>query len=140
MHPGFHRSNWTDQEIGYAMGRGVLIVTVDLGTAPYGFTSKFQAISRSQLRASDLSSELFEILAKHPSTRERMSEAAVHHFSNSESFESAKQRVTLLEQLDYWSDELSAQTQSAIDENNQISDAWEVPRRLRQLIYEKSGP
>ncbi len=69
-----------------------------------------------------------------------MSEAAVFHSSNSESFESAKQRVTLLEQLDYWSDELSAQAQSAIDENNQISDAWEVPHRLRQLIYEKSGP
>jgi hypothetical protein len=35
--PGFHESSWTDQEIGWALGRGVLVMSVRLGTDPYGF-------------------------------------------------------------------------------------------------------
>lgn len=139
MHPGFHNSEWTDQEIGYAMGRQVLIVTVDLGTAPYGFISKFQAITRSKSAPSTLSTELFGILARHPNTMKRMSEAAVRLFSKSGSFESAKQRVGLLEQLDYWDDELSTQARVAIDANKQISDAWNVARRVKNLIDERSS-
>lgn len=41
LHPGFHESHWTDQEIGYAMGRGIIIATVRLGTDPYGFIGRF---------------------------------------------------------------------------------------------------
>src|SRR5262249_45002832 len=37
LHPNFHASNWTDQEIGAAMGRGVPVYAVQLGQVPYGF-------------------------------------------------------------------------------------------------------
>lgn len=42
---GFHDSKWTDQEVGYAVARGVPIIAVRLGTDPYGFIGKFQALS-----------------------------------------------------------------------------------------------
>jgi hypothetical protein len=45
MTPNFHDSEWTDQEIGYAIARDVPIIAVNLGTAPYGFIGKFQALS-----------------------------------------------------------------------------------------------
>lgn len=45
MTEGFHDSNWTDQEVGYAVARGVPIVAVRLGKDPYGFIGKFQALS-----------------------------------------------------------------------------------------------
>ena len=41
---GFHDSNWTDQEIGIAVGRGVPVISVKLGTDPYGFIAKYQAV------------------------------------------------------------------------------------------------
>ena len=41
----FHESDWTDQEVGYALARGIPVVAVRLGRDPYGFIGKFQAIS-----------------------------------------------------------------------------------------------
>ena len=42
---GFHESNWTDQEVGFAFARRVPRVAVRLGTDPYGFMGKFQGLS-----------------------------------------------------------------------------------------------
>lgn len=44
MMPNFHDSDWTDQEVGFAVARGVPIIAVRLGTNPYGFIGKFQAL------------------------------------------------------------------------------------------------
>jgi hypothetical protein len=41
----FHDSDWTDQEIGYAVARGMPIIPVKLGSDPYGFIGKYQAVS-----------------------------------------------------------------------------------------------
>src|SRR5579862_5516118 len=41
----FHKSKWTDQEVGFAIARGVPIIPVKLGTDPYGFIGKFQALA-----------------------------------------------------------------------------------------------
>jgi hypothetical protein len=45
LHAKFHESKWTDQEIGFAMGRGVPACTVRLGETPYGFIGRFQAFN-----------------------------------------------------------------------------------------------
>ncbi|MCU0662782.1 MAG: toll/interleukin-1 receptor domain-containing protein [Myxococcota bacterium] len=45
MTADFHDSNWTDQEVGFALGRGVPIIAVKLDRDPYGFIGKFQALS-----------------------------------------------------------------------------------------------
>ena len=44
MTSDFHDSDWTDQEVGYALARGVPTMAVKLGKDPYGFMAKFQAI------------------------------------------------------------------------------------------------
>ena len=46
----FHGSEWTDQEIGYALAREskVRLIPVDLGQAPYGFIKKYQALPIQQ--------------------------------------------------------------------------------------------
>lgn len=45
MTDNFHDSDWTDQEVGYAVARGVPIIAVRLGKNPYGFIGKFQALT-----------------------------------------------------------------------------------------------
>ena len=42
--PDFHESEWTDQEIGFALGRGLPIISVNLGKEPYGFVGRFQSL------------------------------------------------------------------------------------------------
>ena len=51
MTENFHDSDWTDQEVGYAVARGVPIIAVRLGKDPYGFIGKFQALSSAWLTA-----------------------------------------------------------------------------------------
>jgi hypothetical protein len=43
----FHDSLWTDQEVGFAVARGVPIIAVRMGKDPYGFIGKFQALNCS---------------------------------------------------------------------------------------------
>lgn len=140
LHPDFHSSNWTDQEIGYGMGRQLLIVTVDLGTTPYGFIGKFQAITGTVGNPARLAWRLSEILRQRPQTRRRMAEAAIYYFAEAPSFDEAKRRMALLEQVEYWDDVMTARARSVLEDNNQIADAWTVPDRLERLIQKWTTP
>ena len=60
----FHASNWTDQEIGFAMGRGVPVYSVRFGQDPYGFIGRFQTFNGNQKVAAALSRELFDAYRK----------------------------------------------------------------------------
>jgi hypothetical protein len=44
MTENFHDSDWTDQEVGFALARGVPVIAVKLERDPYGFLGKFQAL------------------------------------------------------------------------------------------------
>lgn len=39
----FHASSWTDQEIGWAFGRGVKVIPLNMGESSYGFMGTIQA-------------------------------------------------------------------------------------------------
>lgn len=43
--PGFSASLWCNQEVGWALGRGNLALSVRLGEDPRGFVGRFQAVS-----------------------------------------------------------------------------------------------
>ena len=47
----FHGSFWTDQEVGWALGRNIKVVPVNLGVDPYGFMGVIQAkrVSRDEI-------------------------------------------------------------------------------------------
>ena len=53
MTEDFHDSHWTDQEVGYAVARGAPIIAVRLGTDPYGFIGRFQALSGTWQEAAE---------------------------------------------------------------------------------------
>lgn len=67
LHPDFHGSNWTDQEIGFAMGRGVPTFAVRLGKDPYGFIGRFQAFNGIGKSAESLAREIFRVAQKQKS-------------------------------------------------------------------------
>lgn len=139
LHPGFHESEWTDQEIGYAMGRRLLIVAAGFGMDPYGFIGRFQAMEGKHKTASQLAEDLFEIFRLHQQTRKQISEAIVRCFEQSGSYPCAIRNMDLLEMLDHWDSSLSDRARSASKSNPQISKAWWVPERLEKLINSRSS-
>src|SRR5215213_9542259 len=55
----FPTSRWCDQEVGFCVGRGILIVPVRLGVDPYGFIGRYQGLTPAHRQLSGLASELF---------------------------------------------------------------------------------
>jgi len=134
LYPGFHQSNWTDQEIGYAMGRGVPVSSIRFGEDPYGFIGRFQAFDGRGKTAAQLAREIFDAYRKHRQTRELMAEVLVTLFEESHSFAIAKARIGYLEELETWDQSFSARLQDAVRKNSQIADSFHVPERVRALI------
>jgi TIR domain len=55
---GFSASIWTQQEIGFAVGRGVKIISLKMGEDPTGFISKRQALPRRRRTAEEIAREV----------------------------------------------------------------------------------
>jgi nucleoside 2-deoxyribosyltransferase len=139
LHPAFHASNWTDQEIGFAMGRGLPVFAVRLGQDPYGFIGRFQAFAGHGKAANLLARELFDAYRKNKQTQKRMAEVVVTLFEESSSFADAKVRVGYLEELTVWETGFNARIQAAVEANSQIDGSWGVPERVAALIKKWSA-
>ena len=60
----FHDSNWTDQEVGVAIGRDVPVITIRMGTDPYGLMGKWQALSGCHFsKSDDMAAKIFPAVA-----------------------------------------------------------------------------
>jgi hypothetical protein len=73
--PGFSASVWTQQEIGFAIGRGVKIISFKMGEDPTGFLSREQALPRKKRTAEEIAKEIGMLLAKDARTADRLLEA-----------------------------------------------------------------
>ena len=139
LHPDFHVSNWTDQEIGFAMGRGLPIFSVRIGQDPYGFIGRFQAFNAKGKEHATLAREIFDAFRKNKQTQQRMSEVLVGMFEESGSFADAKYKVGLLEEVTTWQPTFSSGLLAAIDANSQIAGSWGVPEQVMALIKKWKG-
>ncbi len=139
LHPQFHESKWTDQEIGFAMGRGLPVFAVHFGQDPYGFVGRFQAFAGGTKTPAQLALELFDAYRKNKQTQKRMAEVLVTLFEDSTSFSDAKARVGYLEDLEAWDASFIPRINAAVKSNSQISDSWHVPERVVALAKKWAG-
>jgi hypothetical protein len=93
MTPEFHESDWTDQEVGFALCRGVPIIPVNLGRNPYGFFGKFQALVGTWETAPE---NLAGILIKH----DKMFSAYVQALRNCPSWTSGNELAYILPSIE----------------------------------------
>ena len=142
LHKDFHLSRWTDQEIGFAMGRGVPVYSVRFEEDPYGFIHRFQAFEGNGKTVKSLAAELFNSYRKDKQTQRRMSGALVTLFETSRSFATSKKLMGHLEEIEIWDPSFSARLRAAVKDNSQVSGSWGVPERVTQLVkkWAKKGP
>ena len=72
---GFSLSNWTQQEIGFALGRGVKVISFKMGEDPTGFIGKHQALPHRDRTAEQIAEEIDKLLAGDVRTKARLQEA-----------------------------------------------------------------
>ncbi len=72
---GFSQSTYTQQEVGFALGRGVKIISLEMGEQPTGFISRHQSLPRRSRMAEDIAKEISDLLLADSRTQERMQAA-----------------------------------------------------------------
>lgn len=72
---GFSQSFWTQQEIGFAVCRGVKIISLKMGEDPTGFISVHQALPRLGRTAEAIAQEIDTLLKEDPRTSSALIEA-----------------------------------------------------------------
>lgn len=92
----FNQSNWTDQEIGVAVGRDVLVIPIRKGLDPYGFIAKYQGLNGNTKTVAQVADALFEIIANHPKTQDRISDIIINQILLSKDEESSIGKLLLL--------------------------------------------
>ena len=134
IHPGFIASAWCDQEIGYALGRGIPVFAVKCGADPHGFVGRFQAFNGNGKTAPEVAEELFKAAVDHKKLQLKMADVVVDLFVNSGSFANAKERIAYVEQLKVWDPSYSSRLTKAATNNSQISGSWGVPAQVEKLV------
>ena len=132
--PDFSQSKWTDQEVGIAFGKGLLVVPIRLGSDPYGFMGKSQALSGSLNDVGQLASGLVSILLKNSVTASLMHEMLTIALEQAWSFAAAKKislaisktRGFTLEQLD--------RLELACESNRQVTESFGVRERISDYL------
>ena len=140
MTPEFSDSDWTDQEVGVAIGRGVPIVSVDLGQTPYGFIGKYQVMKGIGKTPELLAGELAGVFVANPTSRRKVVEALLLRFENASGYVQANKLFRLLEGVVDPPEGFMERIERAFRENDQVSHAFGVRNgmtRLRQRFEDE---
>lgn len=131
---GFHESDWTDQEIGWAFGKGALVLPVRLEADPYGFAGKVQGVSGSLDKPAELAEAIVETLLFNEQTHSKMKHALVRAFAASDCWATAKILKELVLSVSDFTDDEKAALLKACEDNSQVGGAWGVQDTIRQAF------
>lgn len=92
LHEGFRESPWCDQEVGFALGRGIpaLPIQCDRDITPYGFIGSLQAVPQSSKNGMEnVAIDLVLALLKDARTSRKLTQAIVERLASATSFRQA---------------------------------------------------
>ena len=137
----FHDSNWTDQEVGVAIGRGVPLIAVRLGRDPYGLMGKNQGLGGcnwSDLK--DLAAKVFALLHKRLPDKSRLFECALAAYAGSTSFADSAWKVKhLLSVFETLSSDQVRRLFEAYQTNSQNAYSFSGMDLLKPLLEKWTG-
>jgi len=131
VEPGFKESDWTDQEVGYALGKNIDIIPLRVGFDPYGFMGKYQGIQAKDKLPETVAQEIAKVLLRKPNLRDKL----LSGISKSIRVLSPKIKIEKVKLIDSWSS-ISDEQMKNLLENIALSPSDK--RELSQII-EKCG-
>jgi hypothetical protein len=97
--PGFNLSHWTDQEIGVAIGRNLLVLPIRKGLDPYGFIGKYQGFQAEGKSVGEVASVIFDIISSHAKTKDILILKLTELFLLSNTELEAIQRISAIKRI-----------------------------------------
>ena len=132
----FHESVWTNQEIGYALGRNVPIVPLKLQKKdPQGFIAPHQALRSNFETPWQSASELYKLLAKSLGKEGRVQSALVTAFTKANSYSEAKRTFDRLKKVVFvLSEEELSSIVKAFQKNDQLHGCVHLTSHYDRLV------
>jgi hypothetical protein len=131
--PDFHTSLWCDQEVGFALGRPVPVLTVRSGADPYGLMGKAQAIPGAD-NADAMAERVFSVLMKLESCKTLLMGGLVTALESADTYATARQvakRIAGVQQC-LSHDQILRMLQAA-KSNSQVREASHVPEQIEAI-------
>ena len=133
--PEFSGSNWTDQEIGIAIGRSVPVVPVRLGKDPYGFFGKYQAISVPFTPGA----EILEFALGDENLAGRAADAYIAALRKSGNFANSNLLAGYMARITALSPEQENALVDAFNANDQVAYAFDIREHIIGLLRRTTG-
>lgn len=134
----FTKSLWTDQEVGFALGRGVPVVPISCGAVPYGLLGKHQALSADVNHLNLAAGAVADIVAQQEALRPQLTDGLVDAVCESISFQYAKDGLRLLSKVSkHLNDAQIIRLLEAVRDNSQVRDAHGVPTQIRSIANKR---
>jgi hypothetical protein len=132
----FHESVWTQQEVGYALGKGVPIVPVKFEHKdPVGFIGKTQALRGDFDKPAASASLIYKVLAEKLGQKWRLQQMLISAFNSSPDFYETKRRFDRMnEVITSLSDNEAESIQRAFSSNDQLYGAIYLDSRYNRLV------
>lgn len=118
--PGFKDSNWTDQEVGIAIGRNVLIIPIRRELDPYGFIGKYQGFQAAGKNISQVAEGIFEIISTNKKTKTKYLNTLVELILLSNTAEQGIERLKALNKIKDLPQETAVYLKDKIIENQNL--------------------
>jgi len=138
--PGFADSLWADQEVGYALGRGVKTIPIKTGALPHGFLGKQQAMVGNLSKPEALARKIASLVLQDGDLHPRMQDALTKALVESDCWADTQAIVKLLETCDRFPEDQLRLISRALKENSQVKGAFGVPATLKALVDKHSPP
>lgn len=120
---GFNESNWTDQEVGFALGRHVPVICISRGKRPYGFIAKYQAIQWGSKSGEQVADEILGVLLKQAGLRDLAKNAFIMAVATAYSFARANTLAQFLPMIDELSSDQEEALVQAFNSNHEVYNA-----------------
>lgn len=152
LHPKFHESQWCDQEVGWALGRNVPVVTVRRDGVPRtndGFLEEHQDIPlRPDYGSGEwyVAESIFCVVLGDPRTHAVGLKALAEAFVSSPSYEKTRTFWALIQAEGHWDAEQLRRFEYAVQTNRQVyeavfgQDGTPVPDLVKALVEKFEPP
>jgi TIR domain-containing protein len=130
-------SKWTDQEVGIAVARDVLLIPISKGQEPYGFLSKYQALSSKGLKARDVAAGVFRTICGNTRTKGRMIESLTRTISTGSDASEVLFRIEKLNGVEGVGVEDWERVRENVAGNAVLRSSQQVLERLNEIFRER---
>ena len=137
----FKTSKYCDQEVGYALQRGLLVIPIRLEIDPYGFMAPLQGVTAFNKTPGEISADILKLLHTHPTTKSLMEQAAgkclerlVDDFLCSSSYVTSTKLLKTLEDYETLPKKLVDKIAANWEKNDQIYGCAGIPNRMKYFL------